>query len=218
MSYDAVIFDNDGVLLTLTSMEAHLTGAREAFERVGVRAPDPDHVEAMSIGVSVPQLEAVCAAYDLDPVRFWRARDDAISTAQRTAMRAGEKRPYDDVGRLLDLTVPLGVVSSNQQATVDFALDYFDLDSTFETVQARPPTVESLRLKKPNPHYVEAAMADLGVSDALFVGDNESDVEAAHRAGIDAAFIRRPHRLDADLSVGPDYDVQGLDDVVRIVE
>ena len=218
MSYDAVIFDNDGVLLTLTSMEAHLAGTREAFDQVGVPSPDADHVEAMSIGVSVPQLEAVCSAYDIDPARFWRARDAAISAAQRAAIRAGEKRPYDDVGRLDDLTVPLGLVSSNQQATVTFALDYFDLESAFETVQARPPTVESLRLKKPNPHYVETAMSDLGVSDALFVGDNESDVEAAHRAGIDAAFVRRPHRRDADLSVGPDYDVQGLDDVVRIVE
>lgn len=218
MSYDAVIFDNDGVLLTLTSAEAHRTGAREAFERVGVDAPDPDHVEDMSIGVSVPRLESVCAAYDVDPERFWRARDAAISTAQRAEMRAGEKRPYDDIGRLEDLSVPLGVVSSNQQATVDFAFDHFGLDAAFETVHARAPTIESLRRKKPHPHYVEAALDDLGVGDALFVGDNESDVEAAHRAGIDAAFIRRPHRVDADLSVTPDYDVWGLEDVVRIAE
>jgi HAD superfamily hydrolase (TIGR01509 family) len=218
MSYETVIFDNDGVLLTLTSTEAHLAGARDAFERVGVAAPDADHVEEMSFGVSVSRLETVCSAYGLDPARFWRARDAAISTAQRTEMRDGGKRPYDDVGRLDELTVPLGLVSSNQRATVDFALDHFDLDSAFETVQARPPTVESLRLKKPNPHYVEAALADLGVADALFVGDNESDVEAAHNAGIDAAFIRRPHRVDATLSVDPDYEVWGLEDVVRIAE
>ncbi|MFC7027575.1 HAD family hydrolase [Halomicroarcula sp. GCM10025324] len=218
MSYDSVIFDNDGVLLTLTGMDAHRDGAREAFARVGVDAPDPDHVEAMSIGVSVPRLESVCAHYDVDPARFWRARDAAISAAQRAAMTAGEKHPYDDIDRLDALSVPLGVVSSNQQATVDFAFDHFGLASRFETVRAREPTIESLRLKKPHPHYVEAALDDLGVDDALFVGDNESDVEAAHRAGIDAAFIRRPHRVDADLDVDPEYDVWGLEDVVRIAE
>ncbi len=39
MSYDSVIFDNDGVLLTLTGMDAHREGAREAFARVGVDDP-----------------------------------------------------------------------------------------------------------------------------------------------------------------------------------
>ena len=218
MSYDAVLFDHDGVLLTLTSTEAHRSGARSAFEEVGVAAPDPDHVEDVSFGVSASRLETICAAYDLDPATFWPVRDTAISAAQREQMRAGGKRPYRDVSALADLTMPLGIVSSNQQATVDFALDHFDLADAFQTVQAREPTVESLRKKKPEPHYVERALGDLGVSDALFVGDNESDVVAAHRAGIDAAFIRRPHRADTVLSVDAEYVVWGLEDVVSIAE
>ena len=31
MGYESVIFDNDGVLLTLTDMDAHHVGARRAF-------------------------------------------------------------------------------------------------------------------------------------------------------------------------------------------
>jgi len=217
MGYESVIFDNDGVLLTLTSMVAHREGARTAFERVGVTNPSPDHVEAMSIGVTPEQLEAVCGVYDVDPAAFWRARDEAVSEAQRSAMEAGEKRPYDDVDVLERLDCPLGVVSSNQRATVEYAYDYFDLAGHFETVHAREPTIESLEQKKPEPYYVERALADLGVDDALFVGDNESDVVAAHRAGIDSAFIRRPHRVDTQLSVDPDYEVWGLADVERIV-
>lgn len=216
MGYDGVIFDNDGVLLTLTSSDAHLNGAREAFERVGVPTPDPDHVEAISFGVSVNRLDAICRRYDLDPAEFWRARDDAISAAQRAEMTAGEKRPYSDIDVLSDLSMPLGVVTSNQRATVEFAFDHFGLAPYFQTVQAREPTVESLERKKPHPFYVERALDDLGVDDVLLVGDNESDVEAAHRAGIDAAFIRRPHRVDASLDVAPEYEIWGLEDVVRI--
>ncbi|MFC6975618.1 HAD family hydrolase [Halomicroarcula sp. GCM10025709] len=218
MSYESVIFDNDGVLLTLTSMDTHQAGTRRAFERVGVVDPEPDHLEAMRIGVTPDRLDAVCRHYDLDPDRFWTARDGAISEAQRAAIRAGEKRPYGDIRALDRLDGPLGVVSSNQQATVDFAFDHFDLDRHFETVRARPPTVESIHRKKPRPYYIEQALADLGVTDALYVGDSESDIEAARRAGIDSAFVRRPHTVDTDLSVTPTYDVDGLETVVDLAD
>jgi len=48
------------------------------------------------------------------------------------------------------------------------------------------------------------------------VGDDESDVVAAHRAGIDSAFIRRPHRRDADLDVEPTYVIDDLHDLRRV--
>ena len=54
-------------------------------------------------------------------------------------------------------------------------------------------TVESLERKKPNTHYVERALSDLDADAALYVGDSESDVVAADRAGLDSAFVRRPH-------------------------
>lgn len=218
VSYDAVLFDHDGVLVTLTSDTTHLTGAREAFEHVGVERPGPGHVEALSIGVTVRELTAACEQYGVDPAAFWRARDEVVSAAQRDEMRRGEKRPYDDVDALADLRVPLGVVSSNQRRTVEFSLDHFGLAERFETVQAREPTVESLRRKKPNTHYVDRALDALDASDALFIGDSESDVAAAAEAGIDAAFLRRSHTADAALSVTPDYEVEDLRAVVDLVE
>lgn len=218
MSYDAVLFDHDGVLVTLTSDTTHLTGAREAFAHVGVDDPDPAHVEALSIGVTVPELTDTCGEYGVDPAAFWRARDELVSAAQRTEIERGEKRLYDDVDALADLQAPLGVVSSNQRRTVEFSLEHFGLADRFETVQARDPTVESLRRKKPNTHYVDRALEALDATDALFVGDSESDVEAAAEAGIDAAFLRRSHTADATLSVTPDYEVEDLRAVVDLVE
>lgn len=218
MGYESVIFDNDGVIVSLTGMDTHYAGTRRAFRAVGVRRPRPEDVEAMSLGVTVPLLEEVCSRYDLDPDAFWRARDTALAEVQRAAMRAGRKRPYGDVRALSRLDCPLGVVSSNQQATVEFAYDHFGLGEHFETVRARPPTVESLRRKKPRPYYLERAMDDLGVTDALYVGDSESDVEAAHRAGVDAAFVRRAHTREQSLGVTPEYDVSALPEVVDIAK
>ena len=216
--YEAVVFDNDGVLMELTEMALHRRAARDAFDAVGVADPADEHVEAMSIGVTVPKLHAVCEHYDLDPDRFWHERDSHMSRRQQDAIRRGEKGVYDDVGTINALDRPMGIVSSNQQATVDFGLDAFDLARHFETVYGREPTVESLRRKKPAPYYLEAALSDLGTTDALYVGDSETDVEAAHAAGIDAAFVRRPHRAGENLSVTPEYEIDGLAAVSRILE
>lgn len=216
--YEAVIFDNDGVLLDLAGMEPHREGARDALAAVGVDDPTEEDIERISLGVSPADLRAVAERYGIDPAELWRARDRETSARQCDEMRVGRKAPYDDVDRLAAFECPRGVVSSNQTATVEFAFEHFGLDGYFETVHGRPPTIESLRLKKPNPYYVEQALTDLGVEDALFVGDSETDVEAAHAAGIDAAFIRRPHRADHELTVSPEYEVEELADVLAILD
>ena len=213
MGYDAVLFDHDGVLVDLTSTATHREGARAAFAAVGVDDPDDEDVEATSIGVTPELLQDVCERYDVDPREFWYQRDTVTAHGQYEEMRAGEKAPYDDLGMLADLEVPLGVVSSNQRTTVAFSLAYFDLERHFETVEARDPTVTSLGRKKPAPYYVERALDALDATDALFVGDSETDVEAADRAGIDSAFLRRPHRAETELTTSPDYEIDGLDEL-----
>ncbi len=212
-----MLFDHDGVLVTLTGQEIHRQGARRAFEAVGVEDPDPADVEALSIGVTAPVLEEVCGRYGIDPAAVWAARDEHTSALQREAMRAGEKRPYDDVSALAGVSPPLGVVSSNQLATVEFAVEQFDLPA-FGTVQARKPTVESLRRKKPEPFYVERALSALGADSALFVGDSESDIAAARRAGVESAFVRRDHVAGATLSTRPDHEITSLAELQDIVE
>jgi phosphoglycolate phosphatase len=41
-------------------------------------------------------------------------------------------------------------------------------------------------------------------------------VLAARAAGLDAAFVRRPHREAYDLSVDPTYELDGLADLLDI--
>lgn len=214
--YDAVIFDNDGVIVGRTPFDALQRATWQAFDAAGVPDPDPDHVEAMTVGVSPDDVTTVCDRYDLDPAEFWRTRDRTASEVQADEARAGRKTPYEDLAALESLDAPLGIVSSNQQSTVDFVLDHFDIGSYFETAYGREPEIASLERRKPEPHYIDRALDDLGADTALFVGDNESDVVAAHNAGIDSAFIRRPHRTEFDLSVQPTYEVRDLHDLVGI--
>jgi len=246
--YDALLFDNDGVLVGRTPADVLRGAAYRAFDAVGVPDPDPDHVEALLFGVTPATVREVAAAHDLDPTALWEARDRAASEAQIRAARAGRKTPYEDVAALRSIDPPLGmgVVSRNQQATVDFLLDHFGLGARFDAAYGREPTVESLTRAKPAPHHVRRALADLtsgssfdpdsnsdsdpdpdpnpdpdgdapaATTNALLVGDNESDVVAAHNAGIDSAFLRRPHRRDADLDAEPTYVIDDLHDLRRI--
>ena len=216
MSYEAVLFDNDGVLVEPMGRPVLRRATWEAFDALGVPDPAPDDVDRLAIGVTPDTLATVCGRYDLDPARFWRARDYHSSHAQRVELRAGRADLYDDFDAIRDVDAPRGIVSSNQQVTVDFMHDFFATRDLFETAYGRDPTIRSLERKKPEPYYLRRALADLDVDSALFVGDSESDVLAAQAAGLDAAFIRRPHRESDDLSVRPTYELDGLTDLLAI--
>jgi HAD superfamily hydrolase (TIGR01549 family) len=217
MTYDAVVFDNDGVLVDTTAYDVLHEAAWQAFDEAGVDDPDPEHVEEIVVGVTPESLLAVCDAYDLSVEEFWRIRDRTSHEAQREYVHSGGKPLFDDVPTLSDLDLPMGVVSSNQQETVDFLLDHFGVSELFDTAYGRQPTVADLRRKKPDPHFLERALSDLDAEDALYVGDREDDITAAVNAGMDSAFIRRPHRKYHDLSVQPTYEVDDLHDVRALV-
>ncbi|MES3517844.1 MAG: HAD-IA family hydrolase [Natronomonas sp.] len=214
--YDGLLLDHDGVIVTLVDESALYEAARRAFLDSGVDPKEAD-VETLSIRVSPSELSDVAETYDLDPDQLWKHRDDRIETTLRAETTAGRKHPYGDVDALGAVSVPIGVVSNNQTRIVEFVLDQYGLADRFGTIRAREPTVESLHRKKPNPEFLEAAMADLGVSNPLYVGDSESDVVAGKRAGLDVAFLRRDHNARVDLGVEPTYDVRSLTTVVELL-
>ena len=215
VAYDAVIFDNDGVLVELVDLTRLREAAVRTFDELGVDA-DPDHVDEIVVGVTPDLLTDICDPYGLDHETFWSTRDRVTAEFQCELVRDGVTCLYDDFHAVEALDAPLGIVSSNQQRTIDFMHEFFGTRALFETVYGREPTVESLHRKKPDPHYVERALSDLGVDSALFVGDSESDVLAAHRAGLDSAFLRRSHRADLELSVTPTYELEGLSDLLDV--
>jgi HAD superfamily hydrolase (TIGR01549 family) len=221
--YDAVIFDNDGVLVEPPREETLRSAAREAFGACGVADPDPDDVAAVVRGVTPDLLDDLAADYGFDPQEFWLTRDRTASRAQRADVEAGHVGPYDDAAPALATDPPAAVVSSNQQATVDFLLDRFDLADRFVSAYGRQPGIDDLRRKKPDPHYLERAIEDverergLAPERVLMVGDSESDVRAAHNAGVDSAYVHRPH-CEGSLSVDPHHEFDGLDDLAGLLD
>jgi HAD superfamily hydrolase (TIGR01549 family) len=215
--YDGLLCDHDGVLVTLTEWSRLREAAHEALLEVGVSDPSPGDADAITVDVSLEELKRVARCHDVTPEDVWKSREDRFQGLMNEATRASDKRPYDDVSALHAVEQPTGIVSNNQRRVVEFILNQYGLTDLFGTVRARDPSVESLDRKKPSPTYLERAMADLDCSNPLYVGDSESDVVAADRADLDAAFIRRSHNADTSLDARPTYTVDGLDEVVDLV-
>ncbi|MFB6160347.1 MAG: HAD family hydrolase [Haloferacaceae archaeon] len=211
--YETVVFDCDGVLVHPTPTGTVDAAVEATLRSFGVE-PDPEVVDALT-GRDLDRVRELCLAHDLDPEAFWAEREARAAAVQGGAMRAGRKPAYDDVSALRDLDRPLGIVSNNQQATVDRFVETFGFEDLFATVYGREPSIAGLRRMKPDPHYLHRALDDLGVApaDALFVGDSTADLRAAEAAGADAAFVRRPHRRDYDPAVDPVHEVTSLREV-----
>jgi HAD superfamily hydrolase (TIGR01549 family) len=215
MGYDGLLLDHDGVIVTLADRASLRRAASDALADAGITDPDPADVDAISVGVDPADVRRLGRTYDVEPATLWRHRDDRIERLLRTATREGRKTPYDDVDGLTEVDLPLGVVSNNQTRIVEDVLAHHGLADVFGTVRAREPTLASLDRKKPAADFLTDAMADLGIERPLYVGDSESDVEAARRAGVDVAFLRRPHNAERSLSVEPTYEVESLRAVVE---
>jgi len=213
MPYRALLFDHDGVLARPPGLDLLRSAARDAYAAVGVADPDPDDVERIVRGVTPADVAALADSHGVDPDALWAARERTAAEAQVAAIERGDTVAYDDADLLAAVDGPVGVVSTNQRATVEFACDRFDYGRHVDIVVGGEPTIESLRRTKPAPHYLERALDELGAApeSTLFVGDSVSDVRAARRAGLDSVFLRRPHRADASLPVAPTFERADLD-------
>mgnify|MGYP000235868623 CR=1 FL=1 len=211
--YDAVVFDNDGVLVELTEMDLLRRAARRAFADHGVADPPEAFVDHAANG-DLEALSAVEESLNISLAEYWASREDHAATHQCEAVETGEKPLYEDVAELRRLDATLAVVSNNQHDTVAFIVDHHGLDDLFEHVAGRQPTVDGARRRKPEPHYLDRALDELGTTDALYVGDSPKDIVAADRAGVDSAFLRRGHRRDAALDREPTHEFASLTGLV----
>lgn len=167
MTYDSVLFDVDGVLLDFHS--DHPTVYRQAVEATFGAfdvSPSVDDLNAFIAGATMDEMRRACARHDIDFERFWPEREENASALQSGMMDRGERVLYDDSSVLFDLADhhDMGLVSSNQHATIEYMVERFDLAHLFEAVYGRDPTVEGFDRTKPETYYIEKAMNDLDVT------------------------------------------------------
>lgn len=216
-TYDTILFDSDGILVEPPAYETQAKATEAAFRELGLESVERTHVDNIVEGTTVETLNEISDFYGLDVDALWEARERHDENSQFKMFRAGSRSQYPDVTTIENIQQRCGIVSNNHHSTIEFVLEFFGLKSMFDTYYGREKTVESLNLKKPNTYYLDQALTDLEAESALYIGDSESDIIAAHRANIDSVFVRRPHTTTTELQVVPTYEVIDLHGVRKII-
>jgi len=157
-AYDAIVFDNDGVLIEPTDRERLYEAVRKSFDHFDVVAAEA--IVRRAVEEDDLPFDDVRDTHGLDPAEWWSRREAAAVEIQREEIRSGTKALYGDVEALFELDHTLAIVSNNQHETIEFIVEHHELHEHFETYYGRDPTVEGAG-RKPDPHYVERALEEL---------------------------------------------------------
>ena len=115
---------------------------------------------------------------------------------------ANSSSPYPEVVKtlrtLVDRGAKLAVVTNKLTNLTKLLLRHLILDQYFETIVCG----DSTNHPKPSPEPVFLAMENLGVSkpETLFVGDSDTDANAAANAGIEMVCMRNGYNHGIDVS------------------
>ena len=215
----AVLFDMDGVILEGrgTDPVVHERARDDVLADRGLTVPD-DHYDALGSDGYDEAFRAACERVGVDAPTLFREREARSTKRSIARLAAGNRGLYPDVEAIDHLAdhATVGLVSNNYHPTVEFVVDHFRL-SAFGVARGRDLGPDGYRRRKPDPHYLNEALETLGVSTGLYVGDRETDVLAAERAGLESVFIRRAHNTAADLDVEPTVEIESLDELVTLV-
>ncbi len=187
----------------------------------------------------IDEIAAVCQGdselYRGDPVvdhrDLWETHEYLSARVQKKQVDRRERVFYDDVTTIEDLydMVSIGKMSNNNHTFVEYVAGHqwlaadagldAPLDAYIDTCYGIGETVEEQKRKKPSPAKLEKAADDINADNPLYVGDSRCDIEAAENAGMDAVFLRRPHRADYELNGHNPVDelssLTELPDIVR---
>lgn len=216
MKYGSVIFDLDGVLLDSTgSQEWKFRAAGEALSELGAdHEPDEKMLESV---IGIHGYEAcvkACGDIGVDPRRAWNLVAEKTSEARIKEIQRNHFGLVDGSVEVLDELrenqVKLGLISNAPDQAVEMVVDHYDLRNYFKFFRG-VQSFEDLKANKPHPNHLELAKFQLKRDPFIYVGDHESDVEAARNAEMDSIWIH-PENDDK-----PDFTVERLDGLERIL-
>lgn len=212
MTYEAILFDMDGVLVT--GYETVPDVYRRATSQL-LRAFGHDTAEKWSMSLQDPgsaeEFREACTGWDLPPEAAWGYRERTASDLAAERIDAGERTAFPDTPVLATLAedYAIGVVSNNRHDTVGYCVGTFDWGDVVDAYRGRFPTLVDYDRMKPNPRYLSWMLDQLDASEVLFVGDRASDVRTAESAGADAALLTREGN-DETVAVEPTFHLTTL--------
>jgi len=215
-----ILFDMDGVVLEgpRTDQQVYDDAADAALDAFGV---DPTPAQRRTLRrTDIDAIDTVCEQLGIETDRFWAQKESFASAGTHERIRSGARKVYDDVDAIADLAsrTSIGLVTNNRHETARFVANYLDtaFGASFDVVLGREPTVEGYRRRKPDPSYIEQALTELGADDGIYVGDRPKDVTAGRAAGLETAFLWRPHNRSRECPPAATYELESLVELDRL--
>ena len=213
-----ILFDMDGVLIEgpRTDPQVYADASDAALAELDAE-PTPSQRRDFR-NHDVERIRTHCEDLGIDPARFWKLKETHASSGTHDRLRSGERGIYDDVDAIRELSdrTTTGLVTNNRHETAAFVAEFVGID--FDVVRGREPTLEGYERRKPDPYYLEEALADLGVSDGLYVGDSPKDIVAGQAAGLETAFLRRSHNRERECPLNATYELESVTEVLSVID
>jgi HAD superfamily hydrolase (TIGR01549 family) len=216
----ALLFDMDGVILTGRGSDpvVYERALADTLTDYGLTVSDPQRTALSGHEYTEPFVDA-CRAVGVDPKPFYAARE--VHSARRIAdrIKTGVRGLAPDADALTALSdeYELALVSNNYHRVVETVVDHHGLD-IFAATRGRAPGITGFRRRKPDPYYLRETLGRLDADAGLYVGDRETDLVAADRAGLDGVFLRREHNAEVDLAPEPAAVVDSLAEVGPLLD
>lgn len=201
MKYKTAIFDLDGTILESSSgnLSWLYQAVRDSLDDHNCEKKVSDNlIEALAGLEGVKRYNEVCEKINLNPELFWKtvhrnraARKLKFIDNDGLALCKGAKKLLND---LHGEGIYLGLVSNSPDTSVCAVINYFDLQDVFHYYRGST-TLEDLERRKPDPWYIEIAKAELNRRPFVYVGDSDTDVQAAENAGIDVINVNNTDSL-----------------------
>lgn len=215
-SYEAVIFDQDGVLLDsgLNNFLWMDEVRKSAAEEKGYSFDSEDSLKVVD-ATSRKEVEELLNKKGMS----WKELKEVEKTVEKAKIeiiRQRYIRLFSGTKNLLNsLDVPVGLATNAADISTNFALNFFSINSCFESVR----TVELERdrwfeCKKPSDTLVEGVARDLGTENVLMVGDSSSDIGAAKAAGVDSVLVESYGKKP---ELDPTYRVKRVSEVSTLL-
>lgn len=116
---------------------------------------------------------------------------------------------------LKEQNYPLAIVTTKSNVAAYVGLDTFNLSKYFDVVIGVDDVVNT----KPDPEGINQAMQQLGVSKAVMIGDNRTDIEAGKNAGIYTIGVKwSPKGYDMLAALHPDVLIDEMKDCLTFIE
>jgi HAD superfamily hydrolase (TIGR01509 family) len=211
LSFDAVIFDMDGVLVD--SEPLYMAVERQSFAHYGIALDERE--QSRFVGTSQQQMwREIKVMYGLEV-----AIADLIAEHQLQVLRVlghSSLEPMPGVMKLIEELkthgIPCALASSSPRKLVECVLERIGLTGCFAPMICG----DEVRLSKPEPEIFLLAAARLGVPPhrCLVIEDSRHGVAAAKAAGMQCIGLRNPNSGEQSLE-GADWRYDNHQQIVQ---